>query len=75
MNRLGFDANAVNFAVFAGQCLSSGKDGAAVMFWMTHCGLIEAKVIWWPRWFWGLRLASRMVVLQLIPRMISVCGR
>jgi hypothetical protein len=35
--------NAVNFAVFAGQCLSSGKDVAAVMFWMTHCGLIERR--------------------------------
>ena len=35
--------NAVNFAVSAGQCLSSGKDVAAVMFWMTHCGLIERR--------------------------------
>src|SRR6478672_11196458 len=30
----------------------------------------SAKVIWWPRWFSGLRLASRMVVLQRIPRII-----
>ena len=36
-------ANAVNFTVFAGQCLSSGKGVAAVMFWMTHCGLIERR--------------------------------
>ena len=35
--------NAVNFAVFAGQCLSSGKGVAAVMFWMTHCGLIQRR--------------------------------
>src|SRR6478609_7580241 len=35
----------------------------------------RAKVIWWPRWFSGLRLASRMVVLQRIPRIINVCGR
>ena len=38
-----FKNNAVNFAVFAGQCLSSGKGVAAVMFWMTHCGLIERR--------------------------------
>jgi len=41
--RAGFEANAVNFTVFAGQCLSSGKGVAAVMFWMTHCGLIERR--------------------------------
>ena len=40
---LGIKPNAVNFAVSAGQCLSSGKDVAAVMFWMTHCGLIERR--------------------------------
>ncbi len=36
-------ANAVNFTVFAGQCLSSGKGVAAVMFWMTHYGLIQRR--------------------------------
>ena len=40
---LGYKCNAVNFAVSAGQCLSSGKGVAAVMFWMTHCGLIERR--------------------------------
>ena len=35
--------NAVNFTVFAGQCLSSGKGVAAVMFWMTHYGLIQRR--------------------------------
>jgi hypothetical protein len=38
-----FRTNAVNFAVFAGQCLSSGKGVAALMFWMTHCGLIQRR--------------------------------
>ena len=37
------ETNAVNFTVFAGQCLSSGKGVAAVMFWMTHCGLIQRR--------------------------------
>ena len=41
--RSGVGNNAVNFAVFAGKCLSSGKGVAAVMFWMTHCGLIERR--------------------------------
>ena len=36
-------SNAVNFAVFAGKWPLSGKGVAAVMFWMTHCGLIERR--------------------------------
>ena len=43
MSVAGSYTNAVNFTVFAGQCPSSGKGVAAVMFWMTHCGLIQRR--------------------------------